>query len=212
VTRAGGAGTVLVRVHRWVDGDPAPEGPVTPAVAEWAGEVLARLHGLAVRPADRSLFPVAAADTAGRWPGLAGAAPAAVEAIAGLVEAARHDSGEEVMSHSDVDQKNLLLTAAGPVLCDWDVASPVVPRCELADVALALGDWSDVEIARTVVRAYRAAGGRVDVFAPPDLGPALATHLDWLEVNVAGERLRALLRSLDRRVAAALDVAAALNA
>ena len=54
-----------------------------PAVAGWAGEMLARLHGLAMRPADRSLFPVAAADTAGRWPGLAAVAPDAVEAVAG---------------------------------------------------------------------------------------------------------------------------------
>jgi Ser/Thr protein kinase RdoA (MazF antagonist) len=215
VTRADGQGTALVRVHRWVDGESVEPGPVAPVVARWAGETLARLHALAVSSADRSLFPGLAIDTAGRWPALIAAAPSAgasVAAIADLAAAALRHPDEEVMSHADVDQKNLVLAAVGPVLCDWDVASPVVPQSELADVALALGDWADVEIARTVVRAYRAAGGRVGVFAPPDLAPSLVTYLDWMDLNVAWERLPALLRTLDRRVAAALDVAAALNA
>jgi Ser/Thr protein kinase RdoA (MazF antagonist) len=77
VERADGAGTALVRVHRWVAGGPAPAGPVSPAVARWAGATLARLHGLAVRPADRSLFPAPATATADRWPALVAAAPSA---------------------------------------------------------------------------------------------------------------------------------------
>ena len=45
------------------------------------------------------------------------------------------------MTHGDVDQKNILLTADGPVLCDWDAAAPMIPARELADVAMSLAGW-----------------------------------------------------------------------
>ncbi|HEY3763922.1 MAG TPA: phosphotransferase [Gaiellales bacterium] len=237
-----GRGEALVRVHRWVDGVAAPAGPVSADVAGWAGQTLARLHGLAVAPADRSLFPYTGAATADRWPELVAAARragagwadaleragGAVFAIADLAAAAAHRPGDEVMSHADFDQRNVLLTPSGPVLCDWDVASPVVPRCELAGVALSLGAWVDMDVAREVVRAYRAAGGDAGAFAPPDLGPALMTGLDWIALNVevalgelpapAWRRERAdglvseLAASVPGRVQVALDVGAALNA
>jgi hypothetical protein len=59
-----------------------------------------------------------------------------------------------------------------------------VPRRELADVALSFGCWRDAGVARTVVDAYRAAGGNVPGFEPPDLGPALGTGLDWIAFNI----------------------------
>lgn len=55
------------------------------------------------------------------------------------------------MTHGDVDQKNLVLGVSGPVLCDWDLAVPLVPGRELADAALSLGAWMQRDIARQVV-------------------------------------------------------------
>lgn len=103
------------------------------------------------------------------------------------------------MSHGDVDQKNLLLGPAGPVLCDWDVAAGVVPRQELADVALSLAGWSNEEVGREVVSSYRMRHALDGRFEPTDLGPSLLSSVDWLALNVE----RALgLRGVEPAVAA----------
>jgi aminoglycoside phosphotransferase (APT) family kinase protein len=187
-----------VRVHHWVDGKPAGPGPVSMDTARWAGQALAILHGLRIRPRDRSLFPVPSTDTARRWPELAEAAQrsgvawadlltaaaTAVPLIAELVTSAGHRPGQEVITHGDIDQKNLISTAHGPVLCDWDLAFPLVPRRELADVALSLGCWEDFAVSREVLRSYRQAGGDGTPVAPSDLGQSLMTGLDWAAFNV----------------------------
>lgn len=208
---------VPVRVHRWVTGTAFPAGPVDRATAQWAGHVLATMHQLAVRPDDRSLFPVPNTDTAARWPDLtadarqsgahwaplmAAAAPSVVR-IAELASAAGHLPAEEVMSHGDIDQKNLLLTATGAVLCDWDVAMPVVPRREVADVAMSLAAWHDNDVARDVVRAYRASGGDDTQITATDLGPSIMNGLDWIAFNVE--------RALGQRPAHSAEVTRSQN-
>jgi len=198
VTRRGGTSPAAVRLHRWVDGEPFGAGPVQPDVAAWAGEVLATLHGLGIRPRDRSLFPVPDTSTASRWPELTDAARRsgaewadqlaeigpAVSILAELALQAGHRPEQEVMTHGDIDQKNLIATPHGPVLCDWDVAVPLVPRRELADVALSLGCWEAFDIARDVVRSYRQAGGDDTAFEPADLGQPMMIGLDWVAFNV----------------------------
>src|SRR5207245_10824907 len=91
---------------------------------------------------------------------------------------------QEVLSHGDIDQKNLIASQDGLVLCDWDLVVPVVPRRELADVALSLACWHDVGIAHMLVDSYRDAGGEVPGFEPPDIGQSLASGLDWIAFNV----------------------------
>jgi hypothetical protein len=57
------------------------------------------------------------------------------------------------MTHGDIDQKNLLLTASGPALCDWDLAAPLVPRRELADLgqSMMIGlDWVAFNVERAI--------------------------------------------------------------
>jgi hypothetical protein len=156
------------------------------------------LHLLGIRTADRSLFPLPDTTTADDWPDLIRAArlasapwadqlqavrPAVAE-IAALARAAGHRPGDEVMSHGDVDQKNLILAADGPVLCEWDVAMPMVPSRELADVAMSMAGWERQEIGREVLRAYRAAGGMITGIRPCDLGQSMMSSLDWIAFNV----------------------------
>ena len=187
-----------VRVHHWTEGIPAGPGPVDPSTARWAGRALATLHGLCIAPRDRTLFPVPSTATATRWAELteaarqrrepwtttmAAAAPA-VALIADLARSAGFRPDQEVMTHGDVDQKNLLLAATGPVLCDWDLAAPFVPRRELADVAMSLAAWADLGIAREVVRSYREEGGDDTTIEPPDLGQSMMIGLDWVAFNV----------------------------
>ena len=191
-------GDAAVRVHYWVHGNPAGPGPVTMDTARWAGQTLATLHGLRIRPRDRSLFPVPNTETARRWPELAeaaqrraapwahlltAAAPAVVM-IAELATSAGYQPGLEVITHGDIDQKNLITTTRGPVLCDWDLATPLVPRHELADVAMSLGCWENFAISRQVLRSYRQAGGDSTPIGPSDLGQPLMTGLDWAAFSV----------------------------
>jgi aminoglycoside phosphotransferase (APT) family kinase protein len=191
-------GEAAVRVHHWVAGNPAGPGPVPADTARWAGQTLATLHGLRVRPRDRSLFPVPDTATARRWPNLAQAAQRrgapwahllraaapAVALIADLATSAGYRPGQEVITHGDIDQKNLITTRHGPVLCDWDLATPLVPRRELADVALSLGCWENFAVSREVLRSYRQAGGDDTPIGPPDLGQSLMTGVDWAAFNV----------------------------
>jgi Ser/Thr protein kinase RdoA (MazF antagonist) len=191
---------VPVRLHRWVDGAALGPGAVSADVAGWAGRTVARLHGLAVRPAERGLFPgpAVSVQTADRWPELAelvaqagvswagqvlGVLPAVSE-IARLARCCNVSQSAEVMTHGDVDQKNVVITPRGPMLCDWDLAMPMMPRRELADVAMSLAGWAEPGIARAVVRAYRAAGGEADGLGPEDLGQSLMTGLDWIAFNI----------------------------
>ena len=198
VSSASSMSRVPVRVHVWVDGTTPGSGPVNLGVAQWAGETLAALHRLDVKAVNRERFPVMTTDTADRWPELVEAAEAAgaawaaqlrgvlaaVRQIADLARAGGDRFREEVMTHGDIDQKNLVLTAHGPVLCDWDVAAPLIPRRELADVALSLAGWERCDVASGVVRAYRGSGGVDTSIGPEDLGQTLMRGLDWIAFNV----------------------------
>jgi hypothetical protein len=191
-------GDAAVRVHHWVEGNPPGPGPVAMDTARWAGQALATLHGLRIRPRDRSLFPVPSVDTARRWLELAEAtqrsgvawarlmtaAAPAVAMIAELATSAGYRPDQEMLTDGDIDQKNLIATTHGPVLCDWDLATPLVPRRELADVAVSLGCWENFTVSRHVLRSYRQAGGDDTPIEPADLGQPLMTGLDWAAFNV----------------------------
>lgn len=193
-----GDGACEVRVHRWVDGVPAPLGPATEQLAAWAGATLATLHALRVTPTDRDIFPRPNTDNADRWSELieharvadvawapaAAAVAGTVSDIAALVVEAGDGLDEEVMTHGDVDQKNVLLADGRPVLCDWDVAAPLVPRREVADVALSFGVWERFDIAREVIEAYRKAGGDLERLTPHDIAQPLMIGIDWIVLNI----------------------------
>lgn len=198
VERHGEGGEAVVRVHRWIEGDPAPLGPASGALACWSGETLALLHGLEERPGRREVFPVLNVDNAERWTSLTDAADragapwahlmhaasAAVAAIAELAVESGHRPDQEVMTHGDVDQKNVVVNIAGAHLCDWDGAAPLVPRREVADVAMSMAGWERFDIAKEVIRTYRAAGGELEQLTAADLGQPMMIGVDWIVLNV----------------------------
>lgn len=198
VPLADASGETFVRVHRWVDGRPAALAPATAVLAEWSGRTLALLHGLGHVPHRRDLFPVLSFDSADRWPDLVNQATSAgapwaslmrdaepsVRSIAALAREGGLCIDDEVMTHGDVDQKNIVIAAEGPYLCDWDVAAPLVPRRELADVAMSMAAWQQLDIARLVAASYRAAGGEAFMLCPQDLGQSMMIGLDWIVLNV----------------------------
>ena len=234
VTPSEGVDAVPVRLHRWVTAAQVPREPVPPGLAGWVGHTLASLHGLALRPHRPELY-------AGRpglttvevWPDLVARSRASGAPWSYQLEAAeplaRRASAllvpwspdAEVLCHGDVDQKNLLVAADGPLLCDWDVVLPRLPVHDLAEAALSLGSWRSAEVVGCVLEAYRDAGdqaglGRHARLLPTDLGPSLASRLGWirftvdraLQARTEGVRLDdrdqvdvpELLRDLERRV------------
>jgi aminoglycoside phosphotransferase (APT) family kinase protein len=193
-----GADPIAVRLHRWVDGRTHDPGPASRPVAEWAGRVLATLHGLDPRPVEVGGLPSRDRETVERWPelvslaqdararwaGLMVQAEPVIRTIAALADEAGEFGEPEVMSHGDIDQKNIVLSPAGPVLCDWDSAAPHAPRQELVDAAMSLAAWKRFHVARAVIASYEAATGRQVSVNAADLGPSMLSSLDWIRFNV----------------------------
>ncbi|MFC6237765.1 phosphotransferase [Longivirga aurantiaca] len=225
-----GGADVPVRVHRWAEASTVPREPVGAPLAEWLGRTLAAVHRLALTPLRPDLYAGRVGlTTAGVWPDLVGRATSAgvpwasdladAEPVARAASAllAEGDRDGEVLCHGDVDQKNLLLGAGGPLLIDWDVVLPTVPAHDLAHAALTMAAWSSPEVAGAVVRAYRASGGDPAPVEPQHLGPALASRLGWIRFTVdraldagasvqdraAGDAVPGLLADLRHRVATA---------
>jgi aminoglycoside phosphotransferase (APT) family kinase protein len=94
-----------------------------------------------------------------------------------------------VVSHGDLDQKNVLWDRAGrPVLIDWESARRLNPTYEVLLEAL---DWSGISsrfdggLFEKVIAAYRAAGGRVEGrHLQAALDAIAGDWLDWLMYNL----------------------------
>jgi hypothetical protein len=117
-----------------------------------------------------------------------------------------------VISHGDLDQKNVLWSAAGePVLIDWESARRLNPTHDTLVVAL---DWSGITSAfehalfERFIVTYCGAGGVIDNgFLQAAFDRILGNWLDWLMFNVG----RAIDRvDLDQRALGAEQVDLAL--
>ena len=186
-------GAATYRVHEWVDASPCADGPVDPGTARTVGAQLARIHNLQYVPKRTDVFPTLSRTNLDGWDELilrldrhdrelarcAAAAAPAVRRIGELVDRSVTDFSGQPMSHGDVDQKNLIMTGDGPVLCDWDVSAPWPPRQELARTALSLAGWKVPAAARAVIAGYREAGGEAYELVPEDFGVDLSVGLDW---------------------------------
>lgn len=110
-------------------------------------------------------------------------------------------SRHEVVSHGDLDHKNVIWNDAGePLLIDWESARPINPTFELLAVAL---DWSgitghfDQRPFEQFLSAYLEAGGDIDVDSiPAAFDAVLGAWVNWLLYNVGRA---AGLESLRRR-------------
>jgi thiamine kinase-like enzyme len=90
-----------------------------------------------------------------------------------------------VISHGDLDQKNVLWDDTGnPLVIDWESARPLNPTYELLQTAL---EWSgitrqlDAQMFEAFVGEYQEAGGVIQVnFVEPALNTLLGDWLIWL--------------------------------
>jgi thiamine kinase-like enzyme len=94
-----------------------------------------------------------------------------------------------VISHGDLDQKNVLWsTAYSPVLIDWEAARKLNPTCEIVNEAL---DWSGITsqfehgLFEKIIAAYREAGGVIESDSlQASFHCILGDWVNWLMYNV----------------------------
>jgi thiamine kinase-like enzyme len=90
-----------------------------------------------------------------------------------------------VISHGDLDQKNVLWDDSGkPLVIDWESARPLNPTYELLQTGL---EWSgitrqfDPTMFEAFLGEYQQAGGVIEYrFVEPDLHALLGDWLIWL--------------------------------
>lgn len=139
-------------VYPWAEGAPVYPPEITADHCAAIGDILGRIHARALRLPGIELDM--APPPALGWPGLLQALPtgaawrerleAALDDLVRWSDAAREaaSAAEEppVLSHRDLDPKNVLWQGRSPRLIDWEAAGWVLPRRELLQVLL---DWAD---------------------------------------------------------------------
>ena len=191
-------------VYPWVEGRSVFPPRITAAHCAAVGDLLGRMHGAALRLPGIKPEPMSAPDV--DWPTLIGDARRAARGDAAWLDrlqahaaqladwagsaadATRRLAGTPVLSHCDLDPKNVLWTGLTPHAIDWEAAGYVHPRMELLTAAL---DWSAdgrggivPDHARALLDAYEARvpardGGWDDAFRAGRANP-----LEWLAYNV----------------------------
>jgi thiamine kinase-like enzyme len=104
-------------------------------------------------------------------------------------QAAERLSHNLVVSHRDLDQKNVIWPdPASPFLIDWEAAGLVNPTKELAGVALS---WSGQNVGppredtfSAIVEAYFEAGGILTATGLDAIHGMMGTWLAWLLFNM----------------------------
>ncbi|GID92161.1 phosphotransferase [Amorphoplanes digitatis] len=161
-------GIGLTRAYAWIDGRPVGE---SDDIAAWLGETLARLHAIEpAAPAGPDWYHLHDE----RWHGWLHAGrrawtPALREHLPDILAAtawvarAFGDTTDHVTTHRDIEIHNIMVTASGPVLIDWDSAGPDSAGLETAHAAYSLATHRRTGPDRATIRrtldAYAANGG-----------------------------------------------------
>lgn len=90
-------------------------------------------------------------------------------------------AGTQVISHRDLDPKNVLWQAGRPLIIDWEAAGYVNPWQELVEV---LNYWAaDDAMARALIAAYARHMPLASADWPAALTASLDSMLGWLHYN-----------------------------
>jgi Ser/Thr protein kinase RdoA (MazF antagonist) len=171
-----------VRVFEYLDGV-APEVPLTGDLARWLGAGVATMAALAL-PAPP---PVAPSTVDIR--DLAPALRAAAGELRDLVRTALARPQRAVLLHGDINRHNILVTARGPVLLDFDSAAAQTPWRELVHHTFLLScrdlgpEEPDPRTVHTALAAYVEAGGVAGAADEEAFAGLAGGLLHWLESN-----------------------------
>jgi Ser/Thr protein kinase RdoA (MazF antagonist) len=166
-----------VRVSAAVTGTP-PSVPATPSVAAWLGLTAATLAAL-----DLPAAPRRASLPDGPFDGELRAALADFDAV---ITEAWTSCPPGLLGHRDINVRNIVVTASGPVLLDFDGAGATVGWWELVhhSFLLACHDLGpqapSPATVRAAVEAYAAAGGRVGEASPIAFAGMLSGLIEWV--------------------------------
>ena len=183
------------RCHRWIDGAAKQNEETTVDDAFQMGQVVARLHQLQLGAGP--LPPIAQfgqshlLELAGRsgpatWSDLIRDHLDAIETAEVVGSALGDDT--PIGSHCDLNAHNVLFTAAGLVLVDWDAAGPASASYERASTPAL---WArrhdgrlDRDVAAAFVRGYRDHGGTFTIDDVDSLTRWLTGLVWWTERNL----------------------------
>ncbi len=145
---------ITVMVYKWIAGEILSSGPVESSRAHQIGAIVGQMHALHLQFStlplpewkhflddDWDMLTFHAADGGIPWAYQVRVALPKLSTWSRLYENAGHRLNcTLVVSHRDLDQKNVIWQAADtPMLIDWEAAGLINPTMELAGVALS---WS----------------------------------------------------------------------
>ncbi len=205
-------GQVTVLVFPWVEGRALTSAAASPAQAQQIGSLLGRIHVLPLhveglplpvlhRPsedeeADWALLVEEAEREQFTWAGeVRGLLPQIAVWLRSAEESRQALGNKWVLSHGDLDQKNVLWSdESTPSLIDWEAAGYVQPAIEAVCGALDWGGQAAGALDVAVFRAYLAGYRREALLTDQEVGHGLYAYCGnwcgWLKFN--------MLRSLGR--------------
>ena len=190
-------GGVTFRCHGWIDGAAKQNEDTSGAEAEAMGRIVARLHRLRIPAPQPAPSPPVDPERWAELAGMGGGAPWAcrlAETLGSVVTMATQPQpiergrDELVGSHRDLNAHNVMFSATGLRLVDWEAAGPAWPRWERASFAVLWGSRVDgaYDDDRVVafLRGYLDGGGVLDADDPSVLSAAPAALAPWVIENL----------------------------
>lgn len=196
-------GTQYYLVFPWVDGLTLLIDQVTPDHAEQIGKQLGRVHSadlssLKIQQSAESLDPpiswntfeeqvhqqeltalepfITHVERIKRWDSEASAAR-------------KHLLGTTVLSHRDLDAKNVLWKSGTPILIDWESAGPIHPMHDFLETALywSLDENNQLQYTHfeAFTNGYVSTGSKLHFPIEPALSAGYASKLGWLAYSLS---------------------------
>lgn len=190
---------IFVIVYPWVEGKILSNAPVTESQAYAVGKVIGNIHssnmllGVDAHISGLSIFSNSYwEDLVQRFSAEFPSITIPLEQIMSRnVDADRINTSLKkhiIISHSDIDQKNVLWVADGkPLIIDWESVGPTNPELEIVEAALNWGGLVSGEIKESsihaVISGYRHIMPNFK-YAREYLNGVYIKWLTWLEFNI----------------------------
>ncbi|MGW7683989.1 phosphotransferase [Kribbella sp. NPDC054772] len=179
VTRVDGR---LFRVYRWIEDTTSGQD-----ISTWLGETMRHVHRLQPlgpvglpewwrprSPTVREGWLAKARERGASWADLYDATVPHINAISTRISEVCDSAPDVVTTHGDFKTHNIVVSASGPVLVDWDSVRTDSAALEAGRTAYIFGAGEPERI-RTILAAYVAAGGDLG-WAGPDLFLSVTRH------------------------------------